>query len=306
MLSKLVIITCSVLPAFYPLGVGALPTNTTFARRNSPSSHTNGTTTALITVAVGVALALVIFCSYRIARRHSKQHRGLMNAQLPTSGHVHTRNPALRTALNYTGISERSGNSRIETWGSESRANNRSTRQPRVNRRQSQNSTKSLPVYEKEARDGEVVLVQGIERRSMVDNDDEGCSGYEGEDASSTVASAAPPYNNTDRALEVPRANLTAPGSSIGSSVSPVESLQAQSESSWSNATTAASSINDSGPGRSDNTAPVIVTTEPAGNADAPPYGDTPSYNEAVTSAQTCDITEARVSAISTGGVGTN
>ncbi|GAB1520621.1 hypothetical protein RhiTH_003701 [Rhizoctonia solani] len=109
-------------------------------------------------MAVPVTFCLLSTFSCLICLRRSKQHKGLINAQLPERAPM----AAQRATLNYTGIVERTDNSRVETWGPDAGANGSSALRPPVNRGQSQGSTKSLPAYEEEVQNGEVVLVEYV------------------------------------------------------------------------------------------------------------------------------------------------
>ncbi|KAF8688127.1 hypothetical protein RHS03_09814, partial [Rhizoctonia solani] len=221
-------------------------------------------------MAVAVAICLLSTFSFLICLIRSKQHKGLINAQLPERAPMASQ----RATLNYTGIVERTDNSRVETWGSDAGANGSSALRPPVNRGQSQGSTKSLPAYEEEVQNGEVVLVERAARDSMAENH-----------VSDRPDCEAPETSNSIAAI----------------SENPAQILEVRPGNSGSTATTA-TSANNADTDCSDSAAPVVVPVHDAANSDSL-YGDAyvPSYDGIVGSTiQTCDITEAEITTMGT------
>ncbi|QRW20067.1 hypothetical protein RhiXN_09042 [Rhizoctonia solani] len=169
-----------------------------------------------------------------------------------------------RATLNYTGIVERTDNSRVETWGPDAGANGSSALRPPVNRGQSQGSTKSLPAYERKYRMARLYSwrTRRAARDSMAENHESDRPDCEAPETSNSIAAI---------------------------------------RNSGSTATTA-TSANNADTDCSDSAAPVVVPVHDAANSDSL-YGDAyvPSYDGIVGSTiQACDITEAEITTMGT------
>ncbi|CAE6419636.1 unnamed protein product [Rhizoctonia solani] len=284
--------------ALHPPRAGALPTGVEVTARAhhyyASSGSSNGNNSALIAIIVValIVLTIFVFCIIVRCRKRRKEMRG------STATH-HSRNettrrsagsgaPARRTTVNYTSIAERTGNALVETQGARTRSNN-TTRQTGVSRRPTQNSTRSLPVYNEQAPDGDVVLLERVRRRGISENDEDGSS--EDETENTPLTGAAPPYTASDTTSGIPRVTLTTIISR--GSVSSVESLLDRSENPGSDATTAASSINVTEPEHA--RAPVVDIPETTVDSTTSSYGDVPTYEEATaaTPNHTTDVPEA-------------
>ncbi|CAE6467494.1 unnamed protein product [Rhizoctonia solani] len=264
--------------AFCSPQVTAFPTGTNIVTRgyDSSSSNSSGGTIAIVLVGMGIFLTILISTVVYRARKRREQERNSGGARQMRTANTRA-TPASstsgrRTTINYTSIAERSGNSRVEMRGAENNSA-RSTRQARVNRRQTQNSTRSLPVYNEQAPDGDVVLLERV--RSMSDNE-EGHS--EDETENTPLTGAAPPYTDSDLAPGIPRVTITTTDTPRGS-LSSIDSLHDHSGNPGSGATTTASSINATERERTGAGAPT--TSVPTANTATPPYGDAPTYEEA-------------------------
>ncbi|KAG8748942.1 hypothetical protein FRC11_011729 [Ceratobasidium sp. 423] len=199
----------------------------------------------------------------------------------------HARNGTTRrTTVNYTNIAERTANALVETRGAGARSNNTTTRQTGVSRRPTQNSTRSLPVYNEQVPDGDVVLLERVRRRSMSENDEGGNS--EDETENTPLTGAAPPYTASDPTPVTPRVTISSRGST-----SSVESIQDRSENPGSDATTAASSVDVTEPEHA--RAPVVGMPGATVDTATTSYGGIPTYEEAIAAATNhiADVPEA-------------
>ncbi|CUA67596.1 hypothetical protein RSOLAG22IIIB_07459 [Rhizoctonia solani] len=270
----------------------AFPIGTNIATRDyngSNSSNSSGGTIAIVLVGMGIFLTIFISAVVYRARKRRGQERSSGGSQQMRTANTRA-TPAnstsgRRTTINYTSIAQRSGNSRVEMRGAENRSSNnsaRSTRQARVNRRPTQNSTRSLPAYNEQAPDGEVVLLERV--RSMSDNE-EGQS--EDETENTPLTGAAPPYTDSDRTPGIPRVIITTTDPPRG-----IDSLRDHSENPGSDATTTASSINAVEYERAGTGAPTTDMPTTA-NTTTAPYGDVPTYEEATATGVANEVANA-------------
>ncbi|KAG8748941.1 hypothetical protein FRC11_011728, partial [Ceratobasidium sp. 423] len=280
--------------------VAALPVNMRIAprafydRRSSNSAPNGNPTVIIIAVLAAVLLIFALFIVRGYQKRRKEKRSSTQQARADGSrGSLDHRD-----TTSYTSLVEQADNSQTETRGAEMGANNASvrstTRQPRMNRRPSQNSTKSLPAYKERLPDGEIVLV---ERRTpnISENSEDYHNGDATESTPLTGDSTLHIHTGGDSTPEMPHAALMTTSSRTGNSVNYPERWQGQLESPGSNGGATVPSVNTTELERVDARVSLVCRLRDTATTAAPPYGNVPTYDEATALAvgNTVDTTEA-------------
>ncbi|CAE6445217.1 unnamed protein product, partial [Rhizoctonia solani] len=263
---------------------GASPLNVDVTARGiysqkSNTSNSNGGVIVAIVAAAAVGMIVGCVVLYRQHRRHERERGTSATQQTSRDNYrIADRTPTRRTTCDYIGITERTGNARVETWGADRRIDDTSTpsvRQTRENRRPTQNPDPSLPAYNEQAPTGEVVLLERVQ--SMSDDENGGI----GNEAGNTPTnSAVPPYTISSPTPESPGVMMNAINGPRRSRTRSVGSLQDQLENPGSEATTIPSSINITGSEHTNARIPIDGTTKAPANTTAPSDENVPSYEE--------------------------
>lgn len=267
--------------------VAALPSNkksvTTrvYYTRRSSSNNPSGSPKIII---IAVLAAVLSIFAFFVAKEYRKRKKDKQTSTQRARSGSSDRAPDHRATINYSSVAEQADNTQIETREAEPGTNITSvrsaTRQPRVNRRPSQNSSRSLPAYRERLPDGEMVLIERIERPSMSENYEGYHSGDETESTLLTVATTSHTHINADPSPEMPRAALTTSSSRAETSMSYVENRQGQPE--HSEGTRPSASVTE--PERVNARAPSVRRPTDTTPITTTPYGNVPTYDEVINS----------------------